>query len=96
MVGRVVISSTDTLQSVAEGTGLQEGDVGSEAIIKVKTKDSDGNQCCDENDQIFLKIQSPSEMELSHTIAHNKDGEYGITYLLTYLLILLTYLLSSR
>ena len=92
VVGRVVISSTDTLQSVAEGTELQEGDVGSEAIIKVKTKDSDGNQCCDENDQIFLKIQSPSEMELSHTIAHNKDGEYSITYLLTYLLILHTYL----
>ena len=80
VVGRVVIGSTDTLQSVAEGTGLQEGDVGSEAIIKVKTKDSDGNQCCDENNQIFLKIQSPSEKELSHTIEHNKDGEYSITY----------------
>ena len=80
VVGRVVIGSTDTLQSVAEGTGLQEGDVGSEATIKVKTKDSDGNQCCDENDQIFLKIQSPSEKELSHTIEHHKDGEYSITY----------------
>ena len=80
VVGRVVIGSTDTLQSVAEGTGLQEGDVGSEATIKVKTKDSDGNQCCDENDQIFLKIQSSSEKELSHTIEHNKDGEYSITY----------------
>ena len=79
-VGRVVISSTDPSQSVAEGTGLQEGDVGSKAIIKITTKDSDGNQCQDENDQIFVKIRPPLEKELIHTIAPVKNGEYSVTY----------------
>ena len=38
-VGRVVIVTTDPLQSVAEGTGLQEVKLGSEATFKITTKD---------------------------------------------------------
>ena len=51
-VGPIVVSSTDSLQSEAKGTRLQEGEVGSKATIKIKTRDFDGNQCYDENDQI--------------------------------------------
>ena len=39
---------------------LQKVDVGSEATIKITTKDSDGNQRYDENDQIYVKVHSPS------------------------------------
>ena len=59
-LGQVVVSSTDPLQSVAEGSGLYQGDVGSVATIKISTKDSDGNQCYDKDDKIDMKVQSPS------------------------------------
>ena len=79
-VGRVVIVTTDPLQSVAEGTGLQEVKLGSEATFKITTKDSDGNKFYDENDQIQVKVQSPSGEELTHVISPDKDGEYSVTY----------------
>ena len=80
-MGRVVVRTTDPFQSVAEGTGLQKGDIGSEATIKIKTKDTAGNQCYDENDEICIKVQSPSGKELSHKIepATNSE-EYNVTY----------------
>ena len=79
-VGRVVIVTTDPLQSVAEGPGLQEVNLGSEATFKITTKDSDGNKFYDENDQIQVKVQSPSGEELTHLISTDKDGEYSVTY----------------
>ena len=79
-VGRVVIVTTDPLQSVAEGRGLQEVKLGSEAKFKITTKDSDGNKFYDENDQIQVKVQSPSGEELTHVISTDKDGEYSVTY----------------
>ena len=79
-VGRVVIVTTDPLQSVAEGTGLQEVKLGSEATFKITTKDSDGNTFYDENDQIQVEVQSPSGKELTHLISTEKDGEYNVTY----------------
>ena len=59
-LGQVVVSSTDPLQSVAERLGLYQGDVGSVTTIKIRTKDSDGNQCYDKDDKIDMKVQSPS------------------------------------
>ena len=79
-VGRVVIVTTDPLQSVAEGRGLQEVKLGSEAKFKITTKDSEGNKCYDENDQIQVKVQSSSGEELTHVISTDKDGEYSVTY----------------
>ena len=78
--GRVVVSNTDPLQSVAEGKGLQEADVGTEAQFVITTKDSDGKQCYDDDDQIIVKVKTPSREELNHKIKHDKDGEYCVTY----------------
>ena len=80
VVGRIVVSSTDPLQSVAEGTGLREGKVGSEATITIKTKDFDENQCYDKNDQIQVIVQSPSKEVVTHMIAREEDGDYSVTY----------------
>ena len=80
VVGRIVVSSTDPLQSVAEGTGLREGEVGSEATITIKTKDFDENQCYDKNDQIQVIVQSPSKEVVTHMIAREEDGDYSVTY----------------
>ena len=81
-VGIVVESNTDPLQCVAErGMGLQKGEVGIGAIIKVKTKDSEGNLCYEEDDQVYVKVQSPAGKELSSRLtAPGKNGEYSLTY----------------
>ena len=78
--GRVVVSNTDPLQSVAEGKGLREADVESEATFVVTTKDSNGKQCYDGEDQIIVRIETPSKEELKHKITHESDGEYNVTY----------------
>ena len=79
-LGRVVGSSTDPLQSVAEGTGLKEGEVGRDASFKITTKDSAGKQCYDVDDYVHVKVQTPSGEELTNVIVAGKDGEYSVTY----------------
>ena len=80
-LGRVVVSNTDPLQSVAEGTGLQEGDVGSEASFKVTTKDAGGDQCYDKNDKMYITVRSPAgEGESCCMSALSENGEYSVTY----------------
>ena len=84
-VGQVVVSNTDPLQSVAEGTGLQEGDVGSKASFKVTTKDAGGDQCYDKNDKIFFTVRTPAGEEESCCMsAPSENGEYSATYIPKY------------
>ena len=78
--GRLVVSNTDHLQSVVEGKGLTEADVGNEAEFVITTKDSNQKQCYDEDDQISVKLETPSGEELNNKITHRKDGEYSVTY----------------
>ena len=78
--GRLVVSNTDHLQSVAEGKGLREADVGNEAEFLITTKDSNQEQCYDEDDQIIVKVKTPSGERLNNEIPHRKDGEYRVTY----------------
>ena len=78
--GRVVLSNADPLQSVAEGKGLQEADVEREATFVIRTKDSNGKQCYDENDQIIVKVETPSGEELKNTITSENNGDYNFSY----------------
>jgi len=78
--GRVIFSFTDPLQSVAEGKGLQEADVGSKAHFRIITKDSNGKQCHDKDNQITVKAETPSGEELKLNITSENDGEYNVTY----------------
>ena len=79
-MGQVVVSNTDPLQSLAEGTGLKVGEVGREAKITLTTNDFDGNQCYDENDRIAVTVKTPSSKGLSYMIEPNKNGEYSVSY----------------
>ena len=79
-MGQVVVSNTDPLQSLAEGTGLKVGEVGREAKITLTTKDFDGNQYYDENDRIGVTVQTPSSKGLSYMIEPDKNGEYSVSY----------------
>ena len=78
--GRLVVSTTDHLQSVAEGKGLKEADAGNEAEFLITTKDSNQKQCYDEDDQIIVKVETPSGEKLKNQITLRKDGEYRVTY----------------
>ena len=78
--GRLVVSNTDHLQSVAEGKGLKEAEVGKESQFVITTKDSNQKQCYDKDDQIIVKVERPSGVELNHKITRRKDGEYSVTY----------------
>ena len=78
-VGRVFVSNTDPLQSVAEGNPLHEADVGSKATIKIRTKDAGGDQCHDENDKIFIKVQSPAGEQQKRMFALGRS-EYSVSY----------------
>ena len=79
-MGQVVVSNTDPLQSLAEGTGLKVGEVGREANITLTTNDFDGNQCYDENDRIGVTVKTPSSKGLSYMIEPDKNGEYSVSY----------------
>ena len=81
-VGKMVESKTDPLQCEAEiGRRRREGEVGIRAIIKVKTKDFEGNLCYDEDDQVYVKVQSPTGKKLSYRLAApGKNGEYSLNY----------------
>ena len=78
--GRVVVSQTDPTQSVAEGKGLEEAEVGSEARFVITAKDSNGKPSYEENDQIIVKVQTPSAEGLKGNITCYKDGTYNFTY----------------
>ena len=56
--GRIVVSNADPLQSVAEGKGLREAEAGNETQFVITTKDSNGKQCYDENDQVIVKVET--------------------------------------
>ena len=79
-LGEVVVSTTDPLQSVAEGKGLKEAEPGREAGLTITTKNSEGQQCYNEIDQIVVKVRTPSEQDLDTNIADNGDGKYSVTY----------------
>jgi len=78
--GRVLVSDTDPLQSVAEGKGLQEAEVGNETHFVITTKDSSRKQCYDENDQIIVKVETPSGEKLKHKMTCGNIGEYNVYY----------------
>ena len=78
--GRLVVSNTDHLQSEAEGKGLKEADVGNEAEFLITTKDSNQKQCYDEDDQMIVKVVTPSGEKLNGKITNRKNGDYKVTY----------------
>ena len=79
-LGEVIVSTTDPLQSVAEGKGLIEAEAGREAGLTIITKNSEGNQCYNEIDQIVVKVRTSSEQDLDTNIADNGDGKYSVNY----------------
>lgn len=84
IVGRVVATYTDPLQSVAQGDGLKEAEVGREAKFTIITQDSERKQCYNGDDQLTMKVQAFSGQVLDTKVEHtasNVGGEYTVTYM---------------
>ena len=80
LLGEVIVSTTDPLQTVAEGKGLKQAEAGREASLTITTKNAEVKQCYNEIDQIVVKVRNPSEPDLNTNIADNEDGKYNVTY----------------
>ena len=78
--GQVVVSHTDPSQSVAEGKGLREAELGAETNFSVTTRDSDGIQFYNDEDQVIVKICSPTNENEEKDIQDCEDGNYTVCY----------------
>ena len=79
VLGRVVFV-TDSSQSLAEGKGLKEAELGAETNFTISTRDSEGNQSYDQQDQVTVKIRSPTGEFEKKEIEDYKDGNYTVRY----------------
>ena len=78
--GQVIVSHTDPSQSLAEGTGFKEAELGAETNFTVTTRDSEGNQFYDEQDQVTVRIHVATGKEEQIKIEDCKDGNYTVRY----------------
>ena len=77
--GQLVAVHTDPLQSVAEGKGLEEAELGAEAYFTITTRDSQGNQFYD-HDQVTVKIFSPAGEDEKQNVEDCRDITYTVRY----------------
>ncbi|XP_078352471.1 B-box type zinc finger protein ncl-1-like [Oculina patagonica] len=77
--GQLVAVHTDPSQSVAEGKGLEEAELGAEAYFTVTTRDSQGNLFYD-HDQVTVKIFSPAGKDEKLNVEDCRDGTYTVRY----------------
>ena len=75
-----VVLMTDASQSLAEGKGLKEAELGAETNFTVTTRDSGGNQFYNEQDQVTVRIHSPTGEDEKTEIEDRKDGNYTVRY----------------
>ena len=74
-----VVVHGDHSQSVAEGKGLKDAELGSETNFTVTTRDSEGKQFYSEQEQVTVTISSPTGEE-EVQITDCKDGNYTVHY----------------
>ena len=77
--GRVVFI-TDYSQSLAEGKGLKEAELGAESNFTVTTRDSEGNKSYDAQDQVTVEIRSATGEFEKKKVEDCKDGNYTVHY----------------
>ncbi|XP_068738539.1 E3 ubiquitin-protein ligase TRIM71-like [Montipora capricornis] len=76
------ITKTIPKDSSAEGKGIREGTVGLKAEIIVTTRNSQKEQCYQEDDGVTLEIKTREgrDSAIKPQIQDNKDGTYKINY----------------
>ena len=79
--GKLLISNTEPLKSVAEGKGLTEGRVGDVCTFTVITKDCNGKTTYSELDEVKVAIKLKSRQQNENLEPTNsQDGRYSVSY----------------
>lgn len=79
---RIIVSHTDVSQSTVDGRGLREADVNVRTGFKITTRDSEGRQVYNEEDQVAVTIIDPQGGEESEDgVRDCKDGTYIVQFL---------------
>lgn len=80
ILGQVIVSSANSLKSVAEGTGLECAEVGRKSDFAITTKDFEGKVCYYKNDAVTVNIKTPLGEDLDKIITNQQDGKYIVTF----------------
>ena len=79
---KIYFSKTRANQSTAEGKGTSEAVVGLEAQSVLTTRNAEGEQCYDEDDNVTVEIKNSQGQDCATEVRvqDNKDGSYNISY----------------
>ena len=89
--GKVLVSKTDPLRSLLEWKGSRKAEAGEIKNIDIITINSDGEKCFQEIDEIKVRVQSPTGMNIglkslyrscwrySYAFIPSCDGEHEVT-----------------
>ena len=80
ILDRIVVSDTDPSLSLAEVASLKDVREKTETNFTIVTRNSDGEQCYQEEDVIKVNILNPEGDKLEIEINDTKDGKYTVTY----------------
>ena len=77
---RVIVNNTDSSLSIVEGHCDKETEVKTETSFTIITRDSNGIQCYNGDDDIKVDIESPTGSKSITEITDGTDGKYIVTY----------------
>ncbi|XP_068676502.1 E3 ubiquitin-protein ligase TRIM71-like [Montipora foliosa] len=80
LMDRVVVTKTDPSKCLAEGQDSKEVKERKETCFVIVTKDSEGFQCYQQDDEIKVDVSTPEGDQLKTDIKDTKDGKYTVTY----------------
>ena len=80
ILNRIVVSDTDPSLSLAEVASLKDVSEKTETNFTIVTRNSDEEQCYQEEDVIIVNILNPAGDQLETEIKDTKDGKYTVTY----------------
>ena len=77
LLDRILVTKTDPSMCLAEG---HDSEIGRESEFVVITRDSEGSQFYEEDDQVKVDILTPGSDHLKTELKDSKDGKYTVTY----------------
>ena len=77
LLDQILLTRTDNSMCLAEG---DDSEIGKESDFVVVTRDSEGLQCYQQDDQIKVDILNAQGDHLKKELKDSKDGKYTVTY----------------
>ena len=78
--GKVLVSKTDPLRSLLEWKGSRKAEAGESKDIDIITINSDGEKCFQEIDEIKVRVQSPTGMDLDLKLYYRSRWRYSYAF----------------